>query len=93
MLPHGLHLLERRVPELMGRLALALGNAEPDPAAASSRAAALAARAEVAGLSALGAGESHVEPIVAAVLKRAELANTPDPPGADELTAMLHAAL
>jgi hypothetical protein len=53
----------------------------------------LAARAGVSGLRALGFDPACVDDVVEAVLPRAELANTPDPPDADELRAFVEGAL
>src|SRR4051795_12287743 len=55
MLPHGLRLLEPRIPELLTRVAAALGAKDPTPELAAARAAHLAARAHVTRLSVLGA--------------------------------------
>jgi maleylacetate reductase len=93
MLPHGLRLLEPRVPELLTRLARALGAADPAPELAAARAAHLAAQAHVTRLSTLGVGEHQVAEIVAAVGERFEMQNTPDPPTPDDLTQMVSAAL
>jgi alcohol dehydrogenase class IV len=93
ILPHGLRLMEPRTPELLTRLAGALGAAHPTPDLAAARAADLAAQAQVAGLSALGATEQHIPEIVEQASARAELQNTPDPPSPAELTQLLEAAL
>jgi maleylacetate reductase len=93
LLPHGLRLLESRLPELLTRVAAALGAGDPTPELAAGRAAHLAAQAGVVRLSALGATEDHIPEIVEQASARAELQNTPDPPSADELTRMLQAAL
>jgi maleylacetate reductase len=93
LLPHGLRLLETRVPELLTRVAAALGAGDPAPELAAELATGLAAHAGVAGLSAVGATGDHIAEIVQAASARAELQNTPDPPSAEELTRMLEAAL
>src|SRR3954447_22053070 len=54
MLPHGLRVLEPRVPELLTRVAEALGAQGPTPELAAARAAHLAAFAHVTRLSVLG---------------------------------------
>jgi maleylacetate reductase len=90
MLPHALRLMERRAPDVLARLATALG---AEPGGAAERAAAIAARAEVTRLQQLGVTEADIEPVVSAALERAELQNTPDPPGASELAGLLRAAL
>lgn len=93
MLPHGLHLLEPRMPDLLTRVAAALGAADPTPEVASARAAHLAARAHVTRLSVLGVTPEQVGEIVAAAAERAELQNLADPPSRDELTRMVDDAL
>jgi alcohol dehydrogenase class IV len=44
-------------------------------------------------LSTLGVGEEQLRPVVDAALQHPALHNTPDPPGADELLAVLERAL
>jgi maleylacetate reductase len=92
MLPHGLRLLEPRVPDLLTRIAAALGAEDPTPELAAARAAHLGAQAHVVRLSALGVEEDQLDEIVAQASGRAELQNTPDPPEPDELKALLRAA-
>ena len=93
MLPHGLRLLETRVPELLTRVAAALGADDPAPGLAAARASHLAAQAHVTRLTVLGVEPEVVPEVVAAALDRAELVNTPDPPGEPELTHMVSSAL
>lgn len=93
ILPHGLRLLETRVPELLTDLAAALGAGDPTPELAAARAAHLGAQAHVIRLSALGVREEQVGEIAEEASARAELQNTPDPPEASELEALLRAAL
>jgi maleylacetate reductase len=93
ILPHGLRLLEPRVPELLTRIAAALGAEDPAPELAAARAAHLGAQAHVVRLSALGVREVDIPEIVAQASARAELQNTPEPPSADELEELLRAAL
>lgn len=84
MLPHTLNLMEGRVPEAIGRFRSRLGT---DPAD-------LAARAGVPGtLAELGVGEERLGEVVEAAVARPQLANTPQPPGREELLAYLKAAL
>lgn len=92
VLPHGLRLLEQRVPRTLTDVAAALGAADPTPALAATRAADLAAEAQVTGLRALGMEEGHIGAIVEQASNRAELANTPDPPEPPELEKVLTAA-
>jgi maleylacetate reductase len=93
VLPHGLRLLEPRVPELLTRFAAALGAGDPIPELAAARAAHLGAQAHVTRLAALGMREEHVPAVVEQALARAQLGNTPEPPDAEELTEMVGAAL
>lgn len=93
MLPHGLRLLETRVPELLTRIAAALGAGDPTPELAAARAAHLAAQAHVLRLSTLGVTEEHVPQIVEQASARAELHNTPDAPEPEELDTLLRSAL
>ena len=93
MLPHGLRALETRVPELLTRVAEALGAGDPVAELAAARAAHLGAQAHVTRLSALGVEESHIDEIAQQASARAELANTPDPPDRDELAQILRGAL
>jgi alcohol dehydrogenase class IV len=93
ILPHGLQLLETRVPELLERLAGALGSSDPTPELAAARAAHLTAQAHVLRLSTLGVTADQIPVIAAQASERAELQNTPDPPDTAELTALLEAAL
>ena len=93
MLPHGLRLLEPRVPAVLTRIAQALGADDPQPEFAAARAAQLAAQAQVARLAALGVTGDQIPEIASQASQRAELQNTPDPPDAAELETMLRAAL
>jgi maleylacetate reductase len=92
LLPHGLRLLEPRVPELLTKIAGALGADDPVPELAAARAAHLAAQAHVVRLSTLGVKEPDIPEIVTQASARVELQNTPDPPGPEELEALLRAA-
>jgi maleylacetate reductase len=82
MLPHSVRLMRHRAPEVMAQVDAAIG--DPDR---------LARRAGVSGLQALGFDESLVDEVVAAVLPRPELHNTPSPPNEAELRAFLEGAL
>jgi maleylacetate reductase len=84
MLPHFVRLMEPRVPETIARVSEALGDQDV---------ASLAARAGVTRLSELGVEESMLADVVAAALQHPALGNTPDPPGAEELTEVLERAL
>jgi alcohol dehydrogenase class IV len=85
MLPHTVRLMRGRAPDEIARVEEALGG--PDGAAR------LAARAGVSGLRALGFDESRVDEVVAAVLPRPELGNTPQPPDEAELREFVEVAL
>lgn len=92
ILPHGLRLLEPRLPDLLTRVAGALGADDPRPELAAARAAHLAAQAHVVRLSALGVGKAQLGEIVQQASQRLELQNTPEPPDAAELEQLLVAA-
>jgi alcohol dehydrogenase class IV len=85
MLPHSIRFMRHRAPAEIASVEEALGG--PDGADR------LAARAEVSGLTALGFDASRVDDVVAAVLPRPELANTPSPPGESELRSFVEGAL
>jgi alcohol dehydrogenase class IV len=93
VLPHGLRLLESRVPELLADIAAALGAEDPVPELAAARAAHLGAQAHVTRLAALGVEEGQVDEIADQAAARAEIANTPDPPGREELAELVRAAM
>ena len=92
ILPHALRLMVVRVPDVLGRVALALGADSADPAAAPARASVLSARAGVTGLADLGVEWGQLDDVVNAALSRPELRNTPQPPGARELRDLLERA-
>jgi alcohol dehydrogenase class IV len=85
MLPHTLRLMRGRAADEIARVDDALGG--PDAAAR------LAARAGVSGLRALGFDPERVDDVVAAVMPRPELANTPDPPSEAEVREFVESAL
>jgi alcohol dehydrogenase class IV len=93
MLPHGLRLLEARLPDTLTQIAAALGADDPTPELAAARAAHLGAQAHVVRLSSLGVTEEQVPEIAEQASARVELQNTPDPPGREELDTLLRAAL
>jgi maleylacetate reductase len=93
MLPHGLRLMEQRLPDLMTKVARALGAEDPRPELAAARAAHLGAQAHVVRLSTLGVTEDQIPEIVEQASQRAELQNTPEPPEPAELDELLRAAL
>jgi alcohol dehydrogenase class IV len=85
MLPHTLRLMRGRAADEIARVEDALGGPEV--------AGRLASRAGVSGLRALGFDPARVDDLVAAVMPRPELANTPDPPGEAEVREFVEAAL
>jgi alcohol dehydrogenase class IV len=85
MLPHSIRLMRDRAPEQIAQVEEALGG--PDGADR------LAARAGVTGLRDLGFDDTKVDEVVAAVLPRPELGNTPSPPDEQELRAYVEGAL
>jgi alcohol dehydrogenase class IV len=92
MLPHSVALVAPRALPAAGRLAAALGAPEEDPDQAAERVRDLVARTGVTRLRDLGADASDFPAVIAAVLARADLANTPDPPGESELADYLQRA-
>jgi len=93
MLPHFAGMMAGRVPGVMGEFAGALGDAGADPAAAAGRVSKLSARCGHTRLATLGVEEEHLPRVAAAVMEHPALGNTPDPPGEDELLALLRDAL
>jgi maleylacetate reductase len=81
MLPHFVRMMERRVPETMSQIESAEGIAR------------LSARCGVTRLGELGVRAEQLDELVAAALQHPALGNTPDPPGPEELHAVLEAAL
>jgi alcohol dehydrogenase class IV len=87
MLPHTIAAMRWRSPAAIGALAAALGTDSEG----------IAARIEELGggprrLSDYGADRDRVEAAIEAMLGRAQLANTPDPPDADELRGLIESA-
>jgi maleylacetate reductase len=93
MLPHFAAMMASRAPAEMGALAAALGDPEGEPEAAAGQVARLAARSGHVRLSTLGVTEEDLPRVVEAAGNHPLLGNTPDPPGADELRAVLEGAL
>ena len=83
MLPHSARLMEARAPEALRAFREAL------PVELS----ALAARSGQTRLSSLGVREQQLPGVAEAVAAHPYAANTPDPPGSEELLAVLRAAL
>jgi alcohol dehydrogenase class IV len=93
MLPHFAALMAARAPAAMGALTEALGDPGGTPDAAAAAIARLAARSGHVRLSTLGVEEEQLPAVVQAALQHPAVANTPDPPGAGELVALLERAL
>ena len=93
MLPHFAGMMSGRVPGVMGLFAGALGDPDGNPDAAAGRASKLTARSGHTRLSTLGVEDEHLPSVAAAVMQHPALGNTPDPPGEDELLALLRDAL
>ena len=83
MLPHSARLMEGRAPEALGAFREAL------PVDLS----ALAARSGHTGLASLGVRERQLPAVAEAVAAHPYTANTPNPPGPEELLAVLRAAI
>jgi alcohol dehydrogenase class IV len=93
ILPHSARLMADRAPAALRALARALGDAAGDPHTAAGHIARLAARCGHTRLATLGVTEEHFAAVTTATLSHPALANTPDPPGEDELLELLRAAL
>ena len=93
MLPHFARMMSTRAPRELGELARALGDPDGNPEAAAGLTAALSARSGHTRLATLGVDEEHLPRVAAAVMQHPALANTPDPPGEQELLDLLRAAL
>jgi alcohol dehydrogenase class IV len=93
MLPHSARLMARRAPVQLGELAIALGDGAGDPEAAAADLSRLAARCGHTRLATLGVEEDQLPAVAEAVLAHPLLGNTPDPPGEEELLALLREAL
>jgi alcohol dehydrogenase class IV len=90
MLPHFVRMMESRAPTQMELTAAALGNKDVPP---SETVAALSAQAGVTRLSELGVEREALGDVVEASLQHPAIGNTPEPPGAEELTEVLERAL
>jgi maleylacetate reductase len=89
MLPHFVRMMESRAPREMELVAAALGNKDVRP---SDTVMALSSQSEVTRLTEVGVEQSVLRDVVEAALQHPALRNTPDPPGADELTEVLERA-
>jgi len=93
LLPHTLEAMLPRATDVFRRLADVLGLGSTNPAAVPARVAELAELAGPTKLSDLGVDAGQIDVVVAEALQRPDLGNTPDPPDAAELRAILEAAL
>jgi alcohol dehydrogenase class IV len=100
MLPHFARMMSSRAPRELGELARALGDpagelgdAGANPDATVGLTAHLSARCGHTRLATLGVEDEHLPRVAAAVMQHPALANTPDPPGEDELLELLRQAL
>jgi alcohol dehydrogenase class IV len=93
LLPYTLEAMLERATPAITKLGEALGLGTRNPAAVPARVAELAALAGPRRLSDIGVEEGQIDAIVAEALQRPDLANTPSPPDADELRALLKDAL
>jgi alcohol dehydrogenase class IV len=93
LLPSTLAAMTERAPDALGKLAVALGHPEPDPAAAATLVAKLAAAAGPSRLSELGVDRHKLPEAARAAAARPDLPlSTPDPPDEAELLALLEGA-
>ena len=93
LLPYTLEAMLERATPAITKLGDALGLGARNPAAVPARVGELAALAGVRRLSELGIGEEQLDDVVSAALERPDLGNTPNPPDAEELRALLKEAL
>ena len=93
LLPYTLEAMLERATPAITKLGDALGLGTRNPAAVPARVAELAALAGPRRLGELGVTEAQIDAVVEAALQRPDLPNTPDPPDADELRALLEDAL
>ena len=92
LLPYTLEAMLERATPALSKLGEALGLGARNPAAVPARVAELAALAGPRRLRELGMGEDQIDAVVEAALERPDLGNTPNPPGAKELRALLREA-
>lgn len=92
LLPHTLGAMTTRAPDALTKLAGALG-APASAEAAPERVARLAALSGNTRLSEIGVEEGQLDEVVQQALARPDLRNTPRPPDAAELRALLERAL
>jgi maleylacetate reductase len=93
MLPHFARMMSSRAPRELGELARELGEPGGNPDATAGLTSELSARCGHTRLATLGVEDEHLPRVAAAVMQHPALANTPDPPGEDELLELLRGAL
>ena len=93
LLPFTLEAMLERATPAITKLGEALGLGSRNPAAVPARVAELAALAGPRRLSELGMEEDQIDAVVSEALQRPDLRNTPNPPDAAELRALLEEAL
>ena len=93
MLPRFAEMMVSRAPAEMGEVAEALGDPDGATEAAPGRISKLAARCGHTRLATLGVRAEQLPDVVETVAAHPALANTPDPPGHEELLSALKAAL
>jgi maleylacetate reductase len=93
LLPYTLEAMLERATPAITKLGEALGLGARNPAAVPARVAELASLAGPRRLREIGVSDDQVDAVVKEALKRPDLGNTPDPPGAEELRALLRDAL
>jgi maleylacetate reductase len=92
MLPHFVRMMVPRAPAQMRILGAATGAGKDNAERVPHHIAELSARAGVTRLSELGAERAVLDDVVEAALQHPALGNMPDPPGPEELRAVLEAA-
>lgn len=93
MLPHFVRMMVPRVPARIRLLGAATGAGSDGADRVPEHIAELSAKAGVQRLSELGVERAVLDEVVEAALMHPALGNTPDPPGAEELKAVLERAL
>lgn len=92
LLPYTIEAMLERATPAISKLGQALGMGSRNPAAVPARVAELAALAGPRRLHEIGVEEDQIDAVVDAALERPDLSNTPNPPDAEELRALLRDA-
>jgi alcohol dehydrogenase class IV len=93
LLPYTLEAMLERATPAITKLGDALGLGSRNPAAVPARVSELGAQSGAKRLGEIGVREDQIDAIVEAALQRPDLPNTPNPPDAAELRALLREAL